>query len=450
MSANQTLSTHAKQIFSAGLAAVDPYQAVRARLFRKGDVLLVKTAEGAGELRYEKADFDQIVVVGGGKASAKMALAVEEVCGDWLKEGLVVVKTGHLAPTRVVELWEAAHPVPDLAGQRATEQLLAKVAACDARTLVIALISGGASALLAAPAGIDLQQKQALTQLLLAAGADIVEINTVRKHVSAIKGGQLARAAHPARLLTLLLSDVVGDRLDAIGSGPTVPDGSTFGEARAVLERYRIWHAVAPAVRARIEAGVAGEVAETPKAGSDVFAGCQNVIIGSNIIALQACEQKARELGYNTLILSSSIEGETRDVAGVHAAIAKELRQSGLPVRAPACIISGGETTVSLGDDYGRGGRNQEFALAAALQIAGMNGTAVVCGGSDGNDGPTDAAGAIAYGDTLARAEARGLNAARALDGHDAYPFFAALGDLLMTGPTGTNVMDMRLILVAS
>jgi hydroxypyruvate reductase len=308
------------------------------------------------------------------------------------------------------------------------------------------LISGGASALLPLPAaGITLQEKQATTRLLLASGATIHEINAVRKHISRIKGGQLARLAAPARVESLLLSDVIGDDLDVIGSGPTAPDASTFAAAGAVLDRYQIRHCVPASVRHRIEQGERGEIPETPKPADPLFSRVRNTVVGGNRLALDAAARAARQLGYHTLILSSTIQGETREIARMHAAIAREIADAGRPIRPPACIVTGGETTVTIRGD-GLGGRNQEFALAAALEIAGLDRVVVFSAGTDGTDGPTDAAGAIADGGTLAR----NPDARLYLDRNDSYRYFQPLGDLVITGPTNTNVMDVRLILVAS
>jgi hydroxypyruvate reductase len=314
--------------------------------------------------------------------------------------------------------------------------------------LVLVLISGGGSALTPAPVpGVTLEEKQALTKALLACGADIREMNTLRKHISRIKGGQLARAAAPARVVTLILSDIVGDPLDAIASGPTVPDPTTYADALAILDKYKLRAAVPASIRAHLEAGAAGRHPETPKPSDPAFAKVQHVMVASNIQALRAAETEARRLGFRPLILSSFVEGETREVARMHAALALEARSSGLPLAPPACFITGGETTVTL-RGKGKGGRNQEFALAAAFDIAGLENVVVLSGGTDGTDGPTDAAGAVSDGETIARARALGLNPRAALDENDAYPFFAALGDLVITGPTRTNVMDVRLVLV--
>jgi hydroxypyruvate reductase len=277
----------------------------------------------------------------------------------------------------------------------------------------------------------------------LRAGADIHQMNTVRKHLSLIKGGQLARLASPAKVEALLLSDVVGDDLDVIGSGPAAPDSSTFGDAVAVLERFNLWKKVPGAVRRRLRDGADGRIEETPKPGDAVFRGVRNSIVGSNRLAVEACARRSRELAYRTLILSTSITGETREIAAMHAAIVRSVLESGQPVRGPACILSGGETTVTIRGE-GEGGRNQEFALAAAIGIAGLENVVIFSAGTDGTDGPTDAAGAIADGGTLRRnPDARAF-----LDRNDSYRYFEALGDLVITGPTNTNVMDIRIMLI--
>ncbi len=436
------LRKHALVIFRAALKAADPLEAVRRHLAVEGHTLL------AARRRWRLDAFRNIYVIGAGKAGAAMAAGVERLLRQRIRGGLINVKYSHLAKLRRIELNECGHPVPDQNGVRGAERIaeIARRAAAD--DLVICLISGGASALMVLPAPpITLGEKQATTKLLLACGANIHEMNAVRKHISAIKGGQLARLAAPATLLALLLSDVIGDDLDVIGSGPTAPDRSTFAGARQILEQYALLERVPGAVRHRIEAGLRGDLPETPKPGDHVFDRVENLVIGSNRLAVDAAAQAARRLGLNTLVLSTLIEGETREVARVHAAIAKEILASGRPVKAPACVISGGETTVTL-RGAGSGGRNQEFALAAAIDLAGCQEVVVLSGGTDGTDGPTDAAGAIADGGTLERAARLGLDARRFLDNNDSYHFFQPLGDLLVTGPTGTNVMDVRLMLV--
>jgi glycerate 2-kinase len=432
-----SLRSDALRIFYSALKASDPKEAVL-RHVRVSDGVLF-----AGKRRYRLDEFRNIYLTGAGKASARMAVAVERLLGKRITGGLLNVKHGHVAKLRRIRLNECGHPVPDEAGVQGAQEIGNIAAKAGEDDLLICLISGGGSALLPFPAQpVTLAEKQDTTQLLLRSGANIHEINTVRKHISSIKGGQLAALAWPAQVLSLILSDVIGDDLDVIGSGPTAPDSSTFLDALAVLEKFGLTNLVPPPVSERIRAGVAGEIPETPKSLERV----QNLIVGSNQLALDAAAGAARGLGYRPLILSSFIEGETRDVAKVHAAIAKEVLSSGRPVKRPACVISGGETTVTIKGN-GLGGRNQEFALAAAMDIAAISGVLMLSGGTDGSDGPTNAAGALCDGTTIARAEKLGLNAADFLARNDSYHFFEPLGDLIKTGPTGTNVMDVRLAL---
>jgi len=377
-----------------------------------------------------------------------MAAAVEKILGRMLTGGIVITKHGHArVRLRRCVTREAGHPVPDQAGVSAAEEVHALLRELNARDLLIVAISGGASALQCAPPEqIPLRAKQVTTDALLRAGATITELNAVRKHLSTLKGGRLAAHAYPATVVSLLLSDVIGDPLDVIGSGPTAPDSSTFGDALHVLEKYRLIDGVPVEVRKHLQAGAAGAVPETPKAGDPLFANVHNIVVGSNQIALGAAAAKAKELGYRPLILSSTMQGETRELARVHAQILREVLRTGYPIGRPACILSGGETTVTVKGN-GTGGRNQEFALAAAIEIAGLPDALVLSGGTDGTDGPTDAAGAIAAGDTVARAGRIGLDALQHLVANNSYPLFAALGDLIKTGPTGTNVMDIHVLL---
>jgi hydroxypyruvate reductase len=385
-------------------------------------------------------------VVGAGKAGASMAMAAERALGRRIAAGLVNVKYGATAKLRRIELNPCGHPLPDEAGVAGSTRIAQIAAQAGEGDLVLCLISGGGSALLPLPAEpIALAEKQATTQLLLACGATIHEFNCVRKHLSRIKGGQLARLAAPAEVESLLLSDVIGDDLDVIGSGPTAPDGSTFADAFAILEKFALVQRVPGSVRERIERGIRGELPETPKAGDPLFRRVRNVLVGNNRLALDAGARRARELGFRTLVLSSEIQGETREIARMHAAIAREIVSTSRPVKAPACIVTGGETTVTLRGD-GLGGRNQEFVLAAALEIAGLPNVVVLSAGTDGSDGPTDAAGAIADGDTLRR----NPDARHYLDRNDSYHYFQSLRDLVITGPTNTNVMDVRIFLVGA
>ncbi|MBC7250376.1 MAG: glycerate kinase [Anaerolineae bacterium] len=432
----------------AALDAVAPDAAVRRQLRREGHVLHI------ADRTYSLAEYDRVFVVGGGKAGAPMAAAVEEVLGERITAGAVNVKHGYTLsaagqePASRIQIVEAGHPVPDEAGRQGAEHIAQMLTGLGERDLVLVLISGGGSALLPLPCeGISLADVQALTNTLLRCGATINEINAVRKHISQIKGGQLARLAYPATVVALILSDVVGNPLDVIASGPTVPDPTTFAEAWAVLERYGIVDEVPGSIVSRLRAGLAGQVPETPKPGDPVFTRVQNVIVGSNEIAAQAAVDEAREQGFSALLLSTFIEGEAREVARVFAGIAKGMAQHGWPLKPPACLVAGGETTVTI-RGRGKGGRNQELALAAALAIDGWQNVAVVGLATDGTDGPTDAAGAIAWGDTVTRARARGLDAAAYLANNDAYHFFQALGDLIITGPTNTNVNDLIFVFV--
>jgi glycerate 2-kinase len=425
----RVLRRHAAVIFRASLAAADPAGAVERQLRGR-----------------DFARFHNIYVVGAGKAGASMAKAAERVLGRRVTAGLVNVKDGHVAKLRRIELNECGHPVPDERGVAGAARIAEIAAGAGKDDLVLCLISGGGSALLPLPAeGITLEEKQSVTKLLLACGANIHEINSVRKHISRIKGGQLARLAAPATVESLLLSDVIGDDLDVIGSGPTAPDSSTFAGAVAILEKFGIFGRVPAPVRDRLERGVRGEIEETPKPGDAIFSRVRNIVVGSAALALDAAARKAKELGYRALVLASGIQGETREIARMHAAIAAEVVRDGRPVRPPACIITGGETTVTIKGE-GLGGRNQEFVLAAAVEIVGLPDTVVFSAGTDGSDGPTDAAGAIADGETLRR----GPDARAYLDRNDSYHYFEKLGDLVMTGPTNTNVMDVRLMLIGT
>jgi len=432
----------AQMIFLTGVRAANAYHAVNAHWRLEGQTLV------AGRQRYPMETIKNVFVLGAGKASAVMAAAVEHLLGKRVTGGLINVKYGHTARLKRIELNECGHPVPDAAGVAGARRIMDIARRAGENDLVICLISGGASALLPAPAPpITLEEKQQVTRLLLACGATIHEINAVRKHISEVKGGQLARLAYPARVLSLLLSDVIGDPLDVIGSGPTAPDASTFADALAVLDKYGLRERVPAAVRERLERGAAGRIPETPKADDPVFERTQNLIVGNNRTAVDAAAKIARVFGFRPLVLSTMIEGETREVARVHAAIVREILASGRPARPPVCLISGGETTVTLRGN-GLGGRNQEFVLAAAIELAGLPDVVVLSGGTDGTDGPTDAAGAIADGATQARAERIGLDARRMLADNDSYHFFEPLGDLIKTGPTNTNVMDLRLVLI--
>jgi hydroxypyruvate reductase len=381
------------------------------------------------------------IVVGAGKAAATMAKAVE---AHWPGElsGLVVTRYGHHARCERIEVVEAAHPVPDLAGREAAERILKMVQGLTVDDLVLCLISGGGSALLALPApGLTLQDKQAINRALLKSGANITEMNCVRKHLSAIKGGRLAAACHPARVVTLTISDVPGDDPAVIASGPTVPDRTTFADARAILEKYQIREPLSVIEHLRAARD------ETPKPGDARLAGIETHLIAAPQESLEAAAEVARAAGFTPLILGDALEGESREVALVHAGIARQVVRHGQPVEAPCVLLSGGETTVTV-RGKGRGGRNAEFLLALAVALDGQPGVYALAGDTDGVDGTEDNAGAILTPDTLARAAAVGVDAKARLADNDGYTFFSALGDLVKTGPTLTNVNDFRAILV--
>jgi len=438
------LRHEAVAIFHAGLRAVAPDEAVRRHVRRDGNFLIVANHP------YDLTRFRKIFVIGAGKAACPMAAALEEILSDRLTGGRINVKYGHLLPLKKIQVQEAGHPVPDAAGLQGTQKILDLLSKAGKDDLLMCVISGGGSALLPMPGeGISLADKQNATKLLLACGAAINEINAVRKHLSQVKGGQLARAAYPATLITLMLSDVIGDPLDVIASGPTVPDQSSFHEVKMILDKYGIHDQLPAAAQKHIAKGLAGEIPETPKAGEAIFNQTQNLIVGNNRQAIAAAKVEAQNLGYHTAILSSLIEGETKEVARVHAAIAKEIRLSGNPIPLPACVISGGETTVTLRGN-GLGGRNQEFVLAAAIDISGLPETVILSAGTDGTDGPTNAAGAICDGETIQRAVKLNANPQVFFNANDSYRFFEKIGDLLITGATNTNVMDLRIMLLGS
>jgi len=405
---------------------------------KAGDVgPLVTGALGSMDLsRYRR-----ILVVGAGKASGAMARTLEGVLGDRISAGLVVVKDGYTAPTRKIRLVEAGHPIPDERGLRAANEILAVARSAGADDLVIALISGGGSALAPCPAPpITLEEKQALTRLLLVAGATINELNAVRKHCSLIKGGRLAQAASPAPVLALILSDVIGDPLDVIASGLTAPDQTTYADALAILDRFGLRAKAPGAVVEHLERGARGEIPENPKADDPVFRHVQNRVIGGNSLVVEAAVREAEALGLRVSFVTRALRGEAREVA-------KEFCGLATSVISPACLVAGGETTVTVTGN-GMGGRCQEFALAAALAIQGMENVVVLAAGTDGTDGPTNAAGAFADGETIKRAARRNLDAHASLEANDSYRFFSELGDLVVTGPTNTALLDLYLLLV--
>jgi hydroxypyruvate reductase len=441
------MRSEAVDLFQAAIKRVDPYEVVREFVRLDGE-RLVFGEEANTQTELDLGGYQRIFLVGGGKATAPMARALEELLGDRIDAGIINVKYGFTDDLRFTEIREANHPLPDQNGVDGTKNILDCLTSAEEKDLIFSLISGGGSALLPQPAGtITLVEKQNLTRNLLECGASIDEINAIRKHISASKGGQMARAAHPATTVNLMLSDVVGDKMDVIASGPFVPDMSTFEEAWEIIEKYGL-RDIPDAVTEHLKKGMEHAIPETPKKGESIFDRVHNFVIGSNILALEAARAEAEKMGYTALILSSMIEGETREVARVHAAIAKEILKSGRPVQPPACIISGGETTVTI-QGKGLGGRNQEFSLAAALDLTKLPPRVVILsGGTDGNDGPTQAAGAIVDPLTVHKGKNKGMAAEAYLEDNDSYHFFQKIDEMLVTGPTNTNVMDVRLIIV--
>lgn len=428
-----TLREFARSIFDAALAA--------------GDVRPLVARALAGIARPAQG---RVFVVGAGKASGAMAAAVEEAWGDRIADGVVAVKDGYTAPTRTVRLLEAGHPVPDERGAAAAREIRALAESAGAEDLVLVLVSGGGSALTPAPVPpITLADKQAMTSLLLAAGATINQLNAVRKHCSLLKGGQLARAAAPARVEALLLSDVVGDPLDVIASGPTTPDVSTFAESLAILDRFGLREKAPRAIVDRLEQGARGELPETPKPGDPLFARVRNTVVGNNALVVDAAAARAGKLGLAAHVLTRALEGEARDAAAQFVEMARAIRAGRGPVAPPACVIAGGETTVTI-RGRGNGGRCQEFALAAALGMEGLRDVIILAAGTDGSDGPTEAAGAIVDGESAPRARGRGLDPLARLAENDSNPVLALSNDLVVTGPTNTNLLDLYMVLVGA
>ena len=446
-------------IFRAGLERVDPYAMIARQLSLQGEDLVVAT-EGR-RIAIPLRDYRRILLLGAGKAAAPMARAVEELLGERLEQGLVCVKYGHTETLKRVELVEAGHPVPDQAGVVAARRIAALARGADAQTLVIACISGGGSALLPAPLDressrglveLTLEEKQRTTALLLACGADIREINCVRKHLSALKGGRLLQLLQPARSLNLILSDVVGDDLSSIASGLTAPDTGSYAQALEIVERYRLRRQLPAAVLRALELGVAGKIPETVKPGDPCLAGVDNVLLGSNRQALLAAAARAEALGFRVRPLTAPLCGEAREAAKAIAAMAREAACSRRPGRTPVCLLFGGETVVTL-RGKGKGGRNQELALAFLAEMAGWGEEKervfFLSAATDGNDGPTDAAGAFADAQALAHPAVTGVEVLRrALADNDSYTFFATAEALFRTGPTNTNVCDLQIVLV--
>ncbi len=447
MKSSKSLRADAKRIWTSALHAVAPEAAVRRAVRRKGSRLQV------GDRVFALTGGRRVWVIGAGKAAAPMAQELERILGRHFSGGLIATKYGHSLPGgRIVQL-EAGHPLPDANGiaaaAKTVEFLRSNVASGD---VVFCVVSGGGSAILPAPAeGISLQDKLTCTELLIRGGATIHEINAIRKHLSRLKGGGLARLLPKTTVVSLIISDVVGDSLDTIASGPLVPDTTTFGDCSEILTRLGLIDRVPASVRHRIEEGAAGRIPETPKPGDPAFRGKVNIIVASGDLACRAAAREAKRLGYRPLVLSSRLEGDTAECAGFHASIGREIALTGQPVRPPACVISGGETTVRV-TGSGKGGRNQEFILHCVRPLAAFELPCLAASvGTDGTDGPTDAAGACADNTSYSRSLEKDDDLlTRSIRENDSYNFFGALGDLVITGPTRTNVMDLRLLLVGT
>jgi len=439
---NRRARLHALEGLEAAVNAVDPEKIIGSKLTLKNNVLRVN--DYAFDLKKTK----DIYVIGGGKASGSMAIAVENLLDKRITEGFVNIPKGTKRDTHVIRLHEASHPIPDEAGVEGTRRMVEMAEKAEKDDLVICLISGGGSSLMPLPRnGISIADKREVTDALLKSGATINEINTVRKHISEFKGGWLAKKAYPATILNLIVSDVLGDPLDFIASGPTVPDSTTFDDAVHVLERYHLWDKAPASVRKVLLEGKRGAVPETPKADDEAFKRVYNVVIGNCRYASLAAFSALKTAGLNTLLLTSLLEGEARHIGTALTTMALEVLASGNPLKKPAALVVGGETTVSV-VGKGKGGRNQEIALAAAMKLNGSDRAVVASLSTDGIDGPTDAAGAIADGKTLSRGDKMGLSAEKYLANNDSYSYFKKLNDLLLTGPTGTNVNDVSVIVI--
>ena len=469
----RSLRVDAEDIFRAAVDRVMPSRLFSYCLSLEGSILSLY--DGEKPQLYDLSKYDHVVIAAFGKASIPMAVSLASILGERVTEGLVVSKAPesgqnsrfsedieNLFASRSIRYIEGSHPVPDERSVQAGREMLnlamrvKKWEEVGKRTLVFVLVSGGGSALLAVPAsGISLEDKAEATRLLLACGATIHEINTVRKHLSAIKGGLLAKAFSPSRIIALILSDVMGDDLDTIASGPTVPDTSTWQDVKSIFDRYALLDKLPRSIVQAVEDGLSGIRPETPKPEDPTFDLCSTILVGTNYHAIQEAERKSKELGYNTLVLGSRFSGEAREIGKVFSGIVQDIILHGVPVCTPACIIAGGETTVTL-RSMGKGGRNQEMALSVLNEFnhfprsvrSGLEKTLFLSAGSDGNDGPTDAAGAFADIDTLENARRLALNPSEFLANNDSYTFFYEVGGLFVTGPTGTNVCDIQLLIV--
>ncbi len=439
-----------RSIFSHALRRVDPYEMIIRSMSVENDTLVI--SHGDGTTREGLASYRDIVVLGIGKASSKMGMAMEEVLGERISRGVVVTKYGHAEPLKRIRVMQAGHPIPDENSVAGAGALFDLASGADEKTLIINLVSGGGSALFSLPPeGISLQDKQAATKVLLESGADIREINSIRKHLSRVKGGRFARAAFPARMINIILSDVVGDRLDTIASGIAVPDDTTYDQALDIVSRYRIRDRLPKSVVHYLESGKKGDVPDTPKQGDPVFSRVINVLLGNNLAACSAARDHGASLGYRAVLLTSTLTGEAREAAKFFAAVARDIRRGTADFARPALIVAGGETTVTI-RGTGKGGRNQEMALSFLNEFsedqAGTDDIYFFSAGTDGTDGPTDAAGALIGPDLPHKTARLGLDPGAYLESNDSYHFFQKAGGLFITGPTNTNVCDIQLMIV--
>jgi glycerate 2-kinase len=441
-SKSKILQKQGLKIFKAGIRAVNPEKLIKRFLRKEKDKLYI------GNRLYDLSKIRKVIVVGAGKGSAKMAKATEEVLGNRIHSGMVITKYGYLSGLRRIRLIQAGHPLPDKNGLKGTKKIIQLLKKAGKKDLVICLISGGGSSLLVAPVSkVSLEDKRKVTDLLLRCGAEISEINAIRKHLSKIKGGNLARLAYPARIVSLILSDVPNDRLDAIASGPTVADRANFYQCLKIIRKYDLSGKIPPSVDQYLKRSLGSKRNETPKDGSPFFRRVQNLIIGSNLLALKGCEEKARRLGYKTYLISKPVIGDNASAARKHIKLAFRIRKEGNPISAPACVISGGETTVKVSGS-GWGGRNQEFVLVCARNAGKIRNFFILSASTDGTDGPTDVAGAFCDESSMKKAKDKLLNVDEFLENNDSYHFFKKIGGLIKTKPTGTNTMDVHLILI--
>ena len=436
------LKKKAVDIFLKSVKAADPYECVKKHIKVENETVFIDNHT------YPLSKYKKIVIVGGGKASARMAQAAEDILGDLIYEGWINTKDGHSYPLKKIKVQECSHPVPDSRGVEGARKIAELLDNADENTLVICLLSGGGSALMPAPAeGITLKEKQDVTKLLLSSGADIYELNAIRKHMSMLKGGGMARLCNPAILHVLILSDVIGDRLDTIASGPAVSDSSTFSECLEICHRHGIIESLPKSVLQRFLNGSKGLIPETAKPGDYYLKNAVNTLIGNNGISVEAARSEAEKIGFRTLVLSTVLQGEASELGNFFSAIASEIKASGNPIPMPACIIGGGETTVTV-HGRGKGGRNMEMALSVAAGISGFRDVVFLSGGTDGTDGPTDAAGGIVDGATVKKGRLKGFSFDEFLMDNDSYNYLKETDGLIITGPTGTNVMDIQILLV--